>query len=50
MIENKVAEAVRLGFTKIIIPKSAKVNDSKFKNIEIVRISTVKDLPALIKS
>lgn len=46
MVENKIKEAERLGFKKIVLPRAAQrsiVNQNKFK-IDIEFISSVKDL------
>lgn len=46
MIENKIREAERLGFKKIVIPQTAKKNLQKTvgKNIKIEYISSVREL------
>lgn len=50
MIENKLREAERLGFTTAVVPENAKSKLLRFKTaMKIIYIKSVKDLPSLLK-
>ena len=51
MVENKIREAERLGFERVIIPAAAKKNLSSRKfSIRIEYIKSVKELPQFLRS
>ena len=48
MIENKLKEAERLGFTTAVIPKTAKHNFKSKNGLKVVTISNIKELLKLL--
>ena len=50
MVEQKVKEAERLGFERIIIPKFAQKHLTAHINIQINTITSIKELGSLLGS
>ncbi|MFV0504376.1 MAG: DNA repair protein RadA [Lachnospirales bacterium] len=42
--ENRIEEAIKMGFKKCILPESNVKNSHRFKNIEIIGVSNVREL------
>lgn len=49
MVENKIREAERLGFKKIVVPDNSKTGYKKNSRIEIIKIKLIEDLTKIVK-
>jgi DNA repair protein RadA/Sms len=47
-IRRRIDEAVKLGFTTIVVPKWADTTKIKMKNIKIIEVGKISDLPGIL--